>query len=298
MNLSTRQLRVFLNIVNQQSFTRAAEISHITQAGLSIMIREFERQVGVRLFDRTSRAVALTDAGRKLVPVAVKVLRELDAVTAEIGEAGQKARSVLRVAATPLISSHYLPQALATFCNANPGVNARILDAPLDDVEKMVLQEEADVGLGVFIKSAVGLKKLQLGQFRLLKLSKAGAPMNGVGQARWKSLKKEKLIGLVPTNPIQKVIDAELRKVGASVDHAHSVNLFSTLIALVDAGFGAAVVPAFAIDACLRSNVRLDRLTGPAVDVPFYAVTRMGGGVHELMSQFNAALVNQMPAIF
>ncbi|MDB5752894.1 MAG: transcriptional regulator, LysR family [Ramlibacter sp.] len=297
MNLSTRQLRVFLNIVNQQSFTRAAELSHITQAGISIMVREFERQVGARLFDRTSRAVALTEAGRKLVPVAVRVLRELDAVTAEIGQAGLKARGVLRVAATPLISSCYLPQALAAFCKANPGVDVRILDAPLDGVENLILQEDADVGLGVFFKSAPGLKKLPLGNFPLLKVSQGLAFPDTVGRVRWSALKDEKLVGLVPRNPIQKVIDAELRKVGASVDHVHSVNLFSTVIALVEAGFGSAVVPAFAIDACRRSHVRLDRLLNPTVTVPFSAVTKMGGGVHEFMPQFNAAVIQHMPSV-
>jgi DNA-binding transcriptional LysR family regulator len=297
MLLSTRQLRVFLHIVNMGNFTRAAEAAHITQAGLSIMVREVEKQVGARLFDRTSRSVVLTEAGRKLAPVAARVLRELDAVTDEIGNVGAKARRTLRVAATPLISSHYLPSAFAAFCKANPGVDARILDASLDGVEKMILEEEADVGLGVFFKCAPGLKKTALAQFGLMKVSAAEWPPDTIGKARWSSLKSETLIGLVPGNPIQKVIDGELRKVGATVDHSRSVSLFSTLIALVEAGFGTTVVPAFAIAACRRCNVQIDRLLSPAVTVPFYAVTKMGGGEHELMSEFNSFLVKHMPTL-
>ena len=65
MNLSTRQMRAFLQVARIDNFTRAAEQAHITQAGLSILIREMEKQLGCRLFDRTTRMVSLTPAGRR-----------------------------------------------------------------------------------------------------------------------------------------------------------------------------------------------------------------------------------------
>ena len=103
------------------------------------------------------------------------------------------------------------------------------------------------------------------------------------------------VLGLVASNPIQRVIDAELAKIGAKTSHPHSVNLFSTLIALVESGFGTAVVPEFAITACRRSRVQIDRLRSPSVTVPFFAVTRMGGVEHELVPAFSRYLIEHMP---
>lgn len=88
MNLSTRQLRAFLQVARVGNFTRAAEQAHITQAGLSILIREMERQLGCRLFDRTTRVVSLTPAGRRLLPVVERMVTDLDDVAAELGAAG------------------------------------------------------------------------------------------------------------------------------------------------------------------------------------------------------------------
>jgi DNA-binding transcriptional LysR family regulator len=71
MNVSTRQLQAFIAIARLGSFTRAAEEVFMTQAGLSLMLKDLEAQVGARLFDRTTRSVRLTVAGETLLPTRV-----------------------------------------------------------------------------------------------------------------------------------------------------------------------------------------------------------------------------------
>ena len=71
MNISTRQLQAFLAIARLGSFTRAAEEMFVTQAGLSLMLKDFETQVGARLFDRTTRSVRLTPSGESLLPLSL-----------------------------------------------------------------------------------------------------------------------------------------------------------------------------------------------------------------------------------
>jgi molybdenum-dependent DNA-binding transcriptional regulator ModE len=118
MNINTRQLKAFVQIARLQSFTKAAEQVHISQAGLSMMIKELEGQLGSRLFERTTRSVTLTDAGRRLQPVASRVIEELESVGSAIGEANAKAVSTLRVAATPLVSASLLPSSRPSACRA------------------------------------------------------------------------------------------------------------------------------------------------------------------------------------
>jgi DNA-binding transcriptional LysR family regulator len=295
MNLTMRQMRAFRQVARTGSFTRAAELTHMTQAGLSILIREVERQLGVRLFDRTTRTVQLTAAGRRLAPVVERVLAELDSVTEEIGTMGDAARQNLRIAATPLVSSQLLPQLLSMFRQMQPHVQVRLLDAALEDVERAVLADEADLGLGFFFKAAPGLVRTEVANFQLMRVSAAEDAKRGVGRVPWSALKSARLIGLPPGNPIQKVIDAQLGKLNIVNPEGQSVSFFGTLISMVEAGFGTAVMPTFAMAACKRHHVNADLLSSPKVELAFYSITKRGTKHSEAIEAFVDLLKVRLP---
>ncbi|WP_432728999.1 LysR family transcriptional regulator [Variovorax sp. W6] len=299
MNLSIRQLRAFLQVARVGNFTRAAEQAHITQAGLSILIREMEKQLGCRLFDRTTRVVSLTPAGRRLLPVVERMVTDLDDVAAELGAEGDAARQTLRIAATPLVSSNLLPQVFASFREAHPQVSLRLFDADLRDVEAMVTAGEADVGLGFFFKAAPGLAREPVGRFHLMRVApmdEAGEP-GAVGSAPWSALRGAELVGLPPGNPIQKVIDQHLAAIGRADAQRTAFNFFGTLISMVEAGFGTAVMPTFALAACRRHHVRTDVLTKPKVGLDFYRITKRGAYETEAMQAFVATLEKALPEL-
>jgi DNA-binding transcriptional LysR family regulator len=297
MNLSTRQLRAFLHVARTSSFTRAAERAHMTQAGLSILVREVENQLGARLFDRTTRSVQLTDAGRRFAVVAESVLQQLDDTTAEVGAMGALARQQLRIAATPLVSSHLLPQMLASFRDSHEGVRIKLLDSHLQGVQELVENGAADLGLGFFFKVASGLVRRHVADFPLMKVSPAGAPPDRVGRASWSSLRSVPLITLPSDNPIQRAIDQQLDKLGIERDMAASVSFLATLISMVEAGFGVAVMPTFAIAACRRHHVQIEVLGSPQVKLGFYRITRRGATETEIMKAFDEALGQQLPTM-
>ncbi|MDQ0033851.1 DNA-binding transcriptional LysR family regulator [Variovorax boronicumulans] len=301
MNLSTRQMRAFLQVARLGNFTRAAEQAHITQAGLSILIREMEKQLGCRLFDRTTRVVTLTPAGRRLLPVVERLVTDLDDVAAQLGAEGDEARQTLRIAATPLVSSHLLPQVFNTFRQAHPQVNLRLFDADLRDVEAMVTAGDADMGLGFFFKAAAGLERTPVGRFHLMRVASSAeeddeAPV--IGTAPWSALRSAELIGLPPGNPIQKVIDQHLvATIGRANAQRPTFNFFGTLISMVEAGFGTAVMPTFALAACRRHRVRTDVLVKPKVGLDFYRIAKRGAHETEAMQAFVATLEKALPAL-
>ena len=93
MDFSSRQLRAFLLVAQHRSFSRAAEALFITPSGLSVMIRELEGQLGFRLFDRTSRHVALTSYGGELLTVAQSCLDQFDTAIARLGRAATQGQA-------------------------------------------------------------------------------------------------------------------------------------------------------------------------------------------------------------
>ncbi len=295
MNLSMRQIRAFLDVARAGNFTRAAERAHMTQAGLSILVREVERQLGARLFDRTTRAVQLTEAGRRFAAVAESVLRQLDDATAEVDALGQRARAQLRIAATPLVSAHLLPQMLARFREQQPGARIQLMDSSLQGVQELVESGAADMGLGFFFKVASGLVRRHVADFPLMRVAPAAAPPRTLGRVGWSALRGATLITLPSDNPIQRAIDTQLHKLGVALGENLAVSFFATQISMVEAGFGQAVMPTFAVAACRRHGVQIDVLGPPQVKLGFYRVARRGAGETDAMKAFDEALAEQLP---
>jgi len=290
-------MRAFLAVMRTGSFTRAAEQAHMTQAGLSLLIRELENQLGARLFDRTTRSVQPTPAGRKLAPVVERALLELDNVTDDIGAQGLAARRQLRIAATPLVSSHLLPQLLAGFIADHPDTRVTLIDNSLGDVEAAVASGEADLGLGFFFQRTPGLMRTPIGRFALMRVTPADALLAKPGRAPWSSLAGQRRIGLPPDNPIQKTIDAHLVRLGIAQADTQAVHFFGTLIAMAEAGFGTAIMPTFALSACRHYRVRADVLTHPRVSLGFYRITKRGAGETPAMTAFTQRLVSALPSL-
>ncbi|MDB5953831.1 LysR family transcriptional regulator [Ramlibacter sp.] len=218
MSLTMRQLRAFVAIARLQSFTRAAEQLHITQPGLSGMVRDIEQQLDCRLFERTTRAVALTEHGRAFLPVATRVLAELDAAASSLGQLSSQGRRRLVVGATPVIASSILPQACRVFAATRPGVQVQVHDLERGQVHAGVQDGELDAG-GVFLDAASGIRRTPLLKTELLLVE--SAPGRGAGPVRWSELVAAELLALPEKNPIQKLVDSHARP-GASEDRGRS----------------------------------------------------------------------------
>jgi DNA-binding transcriptional LysR family regulator len=298
VNVSTRQIRAFLQIARLQSFTKAAEQVHISQAGLSMMVKELEEQLGSRLFDRTTRSVALTEAGRRFQPVAARVMEELTTVSATLGEVSERTVGTLRIAATPLVSASLLPSVFKSFAKSHPGVTLELVDAELGEVRRRVLEGEADIGLGFFFKPAAGVVRTPLFRFRLMRVSPPDGGRVGVeGSAPWSSLVHARLISLPHGNPIQSLIESHLKAIGRANEDRPVVNFFGTLIGMVEAGLGTAVIPSFALTDCLRHRVRVAMLTKPSAAIDLFCATRRGAGTKPIATDFAAALRHEIPSL-
>src|SRR5688500_4519878 len=144
MNVTLRQLRAFVLVARLGSFTRAAQAMHVTQSALSLLVRELEGAVNTRLFDRTTRAVALTAAGSEFFPQAQRILSELESALAGVDKFLAKEHGTVVVAAPLLLSSVYLPPILAGFRAKYPGIQVMLQDTLPTQVLPQVSSGQAD----------------------------------------------------------------------------------------------------------------------------------------------------------
>ena len=275
MNLSQRQMLAFLEVARLGSFTRAAERLHITQSGLSAAMRDLEYQLDCRLFDRTTRSVSLTAAGLQLVPVASRVLAELDLVSDTINQLSTRARQVITVGATPIIAASIMPTACQAFSRLHPEISIRLKDISRQQVQDGVASGELDAGFGAFFKPASGIERSTIGRFSMAYITR-GEPSEKADNISWKALRNKPLISLPPLNPVQELIEKQLKKIGRGDEQRPVYENFQTMLAMVEAGFGEAILPSFIARACQRFQVNMSLLVDPVVSVDFSQITKKG----------------------
>jgi LysR family carnitine catabolism transcriptional activator len=278
MNVTLRQLEAFLAVARLASFTRAAEEIFVTQAGMSLMLKDFEAQVGVRLFDRTTRSVHLTAAGETLLPTVRAILADWESATSNINRLAAEAKQQLTLAATPLIASSVLPLWLRDFQRAQPGIRLQIRDLDRREILQGIEAGEVDLGLGAFFKPAVGIQRQPLATFRMVRVTALPSNLRrrDAGSVPWSVLAGAHLLTLSNDNPIQKVVDTQLRNLDIAVTRSGALQNLQAIIALVEAGHGVATLPSFVAPACARYDVCMQLLVEPIVPIDFFAVSKKG----------------------
>lgn len=276
MDFTSRQLRAFLLVAQLRSFSRAAEALYITPSGLSVLIRELELQLGFRLFDRTTRHVGLTKYGSELFGVVRHSLERVDASVSRIGRSATQANLSLSVAAPPLIAANVLPEAIKEFRSHRPGLDIRVFDVGGDGLTRLVENGQVDMSLGGFFKPALGIRRTPLFRFSLMVIRPDNDPGLRRTSTTWSALKGEPLISLVPDNLVQDFIDKHLARAHVGVHPRATFNHLDTMIAMVEAGEGVAIIPSFALPACRNRKVVMSKLINPVVNVDFCRISLKG----------------------
>jgi DNA-binding transcriptional LysR family regulator len=276
MDFTSRQFRAFLLVAQHRSFSRAAEGLYITPSGLSVLIRELEIQLGFRLFDRTTRHVGLTSYGNELLGVVRQSLEKVDAAVSRIGQSAAEASLSLSVGAPPLVAANVLPEAIKEFRTNRPDLCIRVFDVGGEALTLLVEEGKLDMSLGAFFKPAPGIRRTPLFRFSLMVIRPDRDPALRRTSTTCSALKGEPLISLVPGNLVQQFIDKHLARAGVFVHPRAMFNYLDTMIAMVEAGEGIAVIPSFALPACRNRKVVMSRLINPVVNLDFSRISLRG----------------------
>jgi DNA-binding transcriptional LysR family regulator len=287
MDFTSRQLRAFVLVAEHRNFTRAAEAMYLTPSGISVLIRELEAQVGARLFERTTRHVALTAHGQALVPIARRTLDDLSATARAAGERDRQAGDSITVGAAPLVAANLLPPAIKQFRAHRPEIRVRVFDADQGTIIRHVTGGDIDFGIGVF-GATPGIRRTRLFEFSFI-LIRAGDSA-GAQTATWSAAAGEPLIVLPAKSPLQQLIDRQLARTRTRRPEPTVVNALDTQIAMVEAGQGVAIIPSFGLPVCRNRDVSMSRLVTPAVRMDFHQVESRGRQLPPGAEEFAAFL--------
>jgi len=275
MQFTQRQLRAFAAVADTGSFSAAAPKLHLTTSAVSLLVRELETVVGFRLFERTSRRVALTPHGMEFLPAARRVLNELQQAVIFAQDMQHRVSAHVTIAAPPAIAAALLPPLLARYRVEQPEAVVHPVDCPVERLAEYVLAGRTDIAVGPTHSIGGELEiEVLFGSPWVVWL----APDHGFAsrqQVQWQELGSAKVI--VPAHDYDHYMALVLERIAPSQRFTPSmvVDNAATALGMAAAGLGVALCPAY-VEPMTRAWTLVNRpLVAPSVvrDIAIYLPT-------------------------
>lgn len=242
--MEIRQLRAFVAIAETGTFTAGALRVHVTQAAISMQIRQLESEVGARVFVRAPRHVILTEAGEQLLRRARHILREHDAAIDEIAELAGAERGRLRIgSASAMVLSEQLPAVLKELRKQHPAAEISVVSGTSEVLVDQILAGEVDVAFVSLPVDVRGIKTERLSEDQLVAIA---SPRHRLAKQRTISaytLAGERLILGERGGNTRRLIDQFFAQAGATLRVAMELSRQQAIKRMVEEDMGVGIVP-------------------------------------------------------
>lgn len=247
MNYTLRQLKTFVAVAQQGGFSQAGQAIGLSQSAVSHSIKELEAEMGVRLLDRTTREVILTEAGQQLASRIERLLEELHTTLLDIRTWGEQRSGTVRIAASQTISAHLMPQCLAASQQSYPEIRVILHDRVQQWVLQSVRNGEVDFGIVIGPLADADFDCQPILDEPFLLLCRNDDPLASELRPQWLMLGGRTLVLQDYTSGSRLLIDAAFRQQAVKVDVVQEVGHPATLFPMVEAGIGISILPALAL---------------------------------------------------
>lgn len=243
MNATLKQLRAFVALARTGSFTHAAESMHITQSALSGLIKELEQGLGVRVVDRSTRKIQLSEVGRELHPLVEKILQDLDGVLGDITNLKALRKGVVRLAAPQLMACTLLPEVIAAYKVVHPDVQIRLTDCLVESVLPRVLSGEVDFGIGPERDAMPEITSRTLFEMPFMLVFPQDHPLAKQQRVCWEDAVRFPFIALQGQFTERLTLDLHASLRDLTLNPSNEVAFMTTALSMVSANLGITACP-------------------------------------------------------
>ena len=242
--MEIRQLRAFVAIAESGTFTAGALRVHVTQAAISMQIRQLETEIGAKVFVRAPRHVILTEAGEQLLRRARHILREHDAALDEIAELAGAERGRLRIgSASAMVLTEQLPSMLKELRKQHPAADISVTSGTSEVLVDQILAGEVDVAFVSLPVDMRGIKTERLSEDQLVAIA---SPRHKLAKQKTISaytLAGERLILGERGGNTRRLIDQFFAQAGVSLRVAMELSRQQAIKRMVEEDMGVGIVP-------------------------------------------------------
>jgi DNA-binding transcriptional LysR family regulator len=241
--MQIESLKVFCDLAETESFTKAAQINNITQSAVSQQISSLERQFKSLLIERSKKRFRLTREGQVLYEYSKQILNTFDSMTNRLQEIKDIVSGTIRVATIYSIGLHDLPPYLKKFLKAYPTVNVHVEYRRSNQVYEDVLSNIVDLGLVAYPSKDAKLEVVPLRKDMLVLIAHPQHPLAKNKTLKLRELSGQKFIGFEPDIPTRRAIDKILKDEDVNVNVVMEFDNIETVKRAVEIDAGVAIVP-------------------------------------------------------
>ena len=292
MSTTLRQLKAFVLVAEQNSFTKAAEALCLTQSALSGLIKELEQNLDVKLFDRTTRKLHLSDAGGRLLPQAKRVLNEMSVLNEKVANLKSLHQGHIHLAVSQQLSASTMPKFIAKFCELHPNIEVTLTDCSIDQVVEHIENLEADLGVAPERSYSDDLHADILFSSPFYLVLPTSHPFAKKNQLHWSDLLNERLITL--NGPFIKGLQNELPvQISSRIFNPDfEINFLSTDLGMTRMGLGVTLCLLYAAEWVEQNGLTMRPITEPIVERKFLLYTHKNRSLSPAALAFKEFLLN------
>jgi LysR family transcriptional regulator, carnitine catabolism transcriptional activator len=273
MIFTIRQLEVLVATADAANFSRAAESIGISQPSLSETIKRIETELGIVVFSRSTRAVALTPQGLRIVTIARLALRDYRHAITIIADETQQASDKIAVAALPSIVSTCLGEAIYAFRKIAPNVSIEVFDVQHERAVGLLNDGSADIAITFMPDHKYKLAFEPFGSDALHLVCHKDDPLALKARISWTDLAGVSFVGLSQVSSVRKITDGGFLSANIMKTPDYEVEQIPSAIALVAAGLGVTALPALTLNMFTHKSLVTRPLIRPAIARNIGAVT-------------------------
>lgn len=290
MTVTIQNLRAFLAVGSVLNFTRAAAELGLSQPALTMNVRQLEDELGVSLFDRTTRSVAMTAEGAQLLPMARSLVEEFDNTVTDMRHFGERRRGSLVIACPEGVAVRIVVPVIRTFAELYPGITVNLLDGDANSVRLHMRDREADLGVSGYWEDTPDYVFEPFTEDCCCLVCRRDDPLAGMEEPRLGDLKGRPFLSLNRNAGVRRLIDREALRMGVRLNRRFEIARLSTLLGLVEAGLGVTVLPKLAIPS-IPANLHVRPLRDQNMSYPIGIITRRGKALSPAAASFRSALM-------
>jgi DNA-binding transcriptional LysR family regulator len=241
--MQIESLKVFCDLAETESFTKAAQINGVTQSAVSQQISSLERMFKSLLIERSKKKFRLTREGQMLYDFSKQIIQTYESLHSKLQELKDIISGTIRVATIYSIGLHDLPPYIKKFLKSYPTVNVHVEYRRANQVYDDVLSNVVDMGLVAYPTKDSKLEIIALHKDPLVLICHPQHPFARQKSIRFKALTGQKFIGFEPDIPTRKAVDRILKDHGVDPKHAMEFDNIETVKRAVEIDAGISIVP-------------------------------------------------------
>jgi DNA-binding transcriptional LysR family regulator len=286
--------KIFADLVESQSFSRAAKLNGITQSAVSQQLRSMERHFNVLVVDRSQKQFRLTREGHKLYDSAKDILNRYEKMVSELQEMRKVISGTIHISTVYSIGLHELPPYIKSFLAEYPSVNVRVEYRRSNLVYEDILQNSVDLGLVAFPQKMRQLDIIPFMEDRLVLIVNPHHNFASRKSITIEELQGERFIGFDPDIPTRKATDQIFREARVEIEPVMEFDNIETVKRAVEIDAGIAIVPATTVENEVSQGLlKVIPFKGKQFNRPLAIIHRKGRVLTPAMKKFVATLTGK-----